>query len=169
MKPRTPFRGVLRLITAAAVSGLILAALFHFIPPAEVWAGDLSSSAGPASEKTPIDLSQTAPKPGEPAAKNLFLDGAAKLLLVLAAVFALFWVLRRFQPAGFGTPSPGGPFEIAALVGLSAKSRLALVRFGERLLLLSVGAERTEKLAETTDPDEIARILASLKRKGAEK
>ena len=157
LSPQSPFHR----INAAALSLVIFAALFAFSP--------ISASAddeSPALEKTPIHFSADAPKKSEPTAKHLLLDGVAKLLLVLAAVFALFWFLRRFQAAGRGVPAPGGAFDVLSLVPLSAKSRLVLVRFGGRLLLLSVTGERIEKLAETGDPDEVARIGEAIKRKG---
>ena len=154
--PQNPFRR----ISAAALSLVIFAALFAFSPVSANADGE-----SPALEKTPINLSADPPQKSGPAAKHLLLDGAAKLLLVLAAIFALFWFLRRFQTAGRGLPAPGGAFDVLSLVPLSAKSRLALVRFGSRLLLLSVTGERTETLAETSDPDEVARILGAIKRK----
>ena len=167
-------RGGFYLKSAATVPLLILAALFAFTPgsvradgAAPVQDSRAESTADTAG-KTPIDLSEHSARPLMPSSGNLLLDGAAKLLLVLAAVFALFWLLRRIQMPWRGGPTPGGPFEVASLIPLSAKSRLALVRFGNRLLLLSVAADRTEKLAETADPEEVARILDSLKRKGTE-
>lgn len=163
-------RGDFHLKGAATVSLLILAALFAFIP-GPVRADDIApeqASAADRTEKTPIDLTEHSARPNMPSSGKLLIDGAAKLLLVLAAVFALFWFLRRIQMPWRGGPTPGGLFEVASLIPFSAKSRLALVRFGNRLLLLSVAADRTEKLAETTDPEEIARILDSLKRKGTE-
>ena len=167
-------RGGFYLKNAATVPLLILAALFAFIP-GSVRADGAVSEQGPAAEsaaeaavKTPIDLSEHSARPLMPPSGNLLIDGAAKLLLVLAAVFALFWFLRRIQMPWRGGPAPGGPFEVASLIPLSAKSRLALVRFGNRFLLLSVASDRTEKLAETDDPEEVAQILGSLKRKGTE-
>ena len=162
-RTREPFR----LTSAAAVALTVLAALFAFIPASAGFADDAEPPA--AAEKTPIDLSNQTPRPAAPAAGRLLIDGAAKLLLVLAAVFALFWLLRRFQTAGRGIPAPGGAFEVLSLIPLMPKSRLALVRFGNRLILLSLAADRTEKVAETSDPGEVARILDAVERKGAEK
>ncbi|MBO7708572.1 MAG: flagellar biosynthetic protein FliO [Thermoguttaceae bacterium] len=166
LTPDARTRGPFRLTSAAAVALTVLAALFAFIPSSSGFADDAEP---PAAEKTPIDLSNQTPRPAAPAAGRLLLDGAAKLLLVLAAVFALFWLLRRFQTAGRGIPAPGGAFEVLSLIPLSPKNRLALVRFGNRLILLSLAADRTEKVAETSDPDEVARILDAVERKGAEK
>lgn len=166
LTPDARTRGPFRLTSAAAVALTVLAALFAFIPASAGFADDAEP---PAAEKTPIDLSDQTPRPAAPAAGRLLLDGAAKLLLVLAAVFALFWILRRFQTAGRGIPAPGGAFEVLSLIPLSPKNRLALVRFGNRLILLSLAADRTEKVAETSDPDEVARILDAVERKGAEK
>lgn len=168
-------RGGLYLKNAATVPLLILAALFAFIPGpvradgAVSEQGSAAESAAETAGKTPIDLSEHSARPLMPPSGNLLIDGAAKLLLVLAAVFALFWFLRRIQTPWRGGPAPGGPFEVASLVPLSAKSRLALVRFGNRLILLSLAADRTEKVAETSDPEEVARILDAVERKGAEK
>lgn len=143
---------------AATLLLVIFAALFASMPGS----ADADTAPPAVAEKTPIRLDAETPPKGIPAAKTLLIDAAAKLLLVLAAVFALFWLLRRFLSTGRGMPTPGGAFEVISLVPLSAKCRLALVRFGNRLLLLSVAAERVETIAETDEPNDVARILEAV-------
>lgn len=118
-----------------------------------------------ASEKTPISAAPSEHVPA-PQAKNIFFDASAKLLLVLGAVYILFFLLKRFYPGTAPLKTCDGAFGVQASIPLTVKSRLVLVRFGSKLLLLSVGGDRTEKIAESADPGEIEAICASLKKKG---
>ena len=65
------------------------------------------------------------------------------LILVLAAVFAAAWVVRRLRNFGrFG----GGAIEIVADIALGAKERAVLVQVGKQQLLLGVTANQVNTL-----------------------
>ena len=175
MTQLSPFRSPSRFPSAAAVFGLFLAVflLLSGGPASAVGAldaGDPSESAGPADgpeTKTPIDYSPAAASPILKRNAHPLADTAAKLLLVLAAVFALFWILRRFRTPALNAAGQEGAFGIAALIPLTGKTRLALLRFGKKLLLVSASADHVRLLAETADPEEIETVLASLRRSAA--
>jgi flagellar protein FliO/FliZ len=71
------------------------------------------------------------------------------LLLVLAAVFAAAWLVRRLR--GFGRPG-NGAIEVIADLPLSAKERAVLVRVGNQQLLLGVAPGRVSTLYVLTEP-----------------
>lgn len=111
-------------------------------------------------EKTPIAL--TAEKKNETELpKNLFLDTAGKLLIVLGVIYLLFLLLRKFSPGLCTARYSSRTFGVTASIPLTGKSRLVLVRFGTKLLLLAVNGDRTVKIAETADPQEADAIMES--------
>lgn len=112
-------------------------------------------------EKTPIPLPAEKEKSVK-LPKNLFLDTAGKLLVVLGAVYLLFLLLRKLSPESLMTRFSNRKFGVAASLPLSGKSRLVLVRFGTKLLLLSVSGDKTVKLAETADQQEVNAIIETL-------
>ena len=164
-------------LSSTAHFGLIFTVLF-FLSCKPIPAGgepDAGNQAGNAEQagsaepeiKTPISFSKDShPSALRPGAHPL-IDTAAKLLLVLAAVFALFWLLRRFRTPSLNLFGQEGVFGVAALIPLTSKTRLALLRFGKKLLLVSASGERIQLLAETADSEEIESILASLRRSAA--
>lgn len=82
---------------------------------------------------------------------------AGSLTVVLAAFLALAWLLRKSLPQG---PRPL-PDEVVKLLGrtiLTARQQAYLLKFGNKLLLLSVSPTGVDSIAELTDPDEVNRI-----------
>ena len=71
------------------------------------------------------------------------------LLLVLAAVFAAAWLMRRLR--GFGKVGQGA-IEILADIPLSTKERAMLVRVGKQQLLLGVAPGRVNTLHVLAEP-----------------
>ena len=71
------------------------------------------------------------------------------LVLVLAAVFAAAWAVRRLKTFGrFGS----GPIEIIADVSIGAKERAVLVQVGGKQLLLGVAPGRVTTLHVLEEP-----------------
>jgi flagellar protein FliO/FliZ len=71
------------------------------------------------------------------------------LLLVLGAVFAAAWLVRRLR--GFGKAGQGA-IEILADVPLSTKERAVLVQVGKQQLLLGVAPGRVNTLHVLSEP-----------------
>jgi flagellar protein FliO/FliZ len=57
------------------------------------------------------------------------------LLVVLAAIFALAWLLKRFGPTQMG---PGGAMKVLGGVSVGPRERLVLVEVGETWLIVGV-------------------------------
>lgn len=77
------------------------------------------------------------------------------LAIVLASIFVLVWVFRRFQPAGT-RHGVAGPLHVLSRQFLSNRQSLLLVRLGRRILLIGLTADRMSTLADVSDPDEAA-------------
>ncbi len=71
------------------------------------------------------------------------------LLLVLGAVFALAWALKRVR--GFGS-RVGSSVEVLAQVPLAAKERAVLVRVGATQILIGVAPGRVNTLYVLPEP-----------------
>jgi flagellar protein FliO/FliZ len=71
------------------------------------------------------------------------------LLIVLAAVFAAAWLMRRMR--GFGKAGQGA-IEIIADVSLSTKERAVLIQVGKQQLLLGVAPGRVNTLHVLAEP-----------------
>jgi flagellar protein FliO/FliZ len=80
------------------------------------------------------------------------------LLLVLAAVFAAAWVVRRVRGFGkFGSPA----ITVIADVGLGPKERAVLVQVGTQQLLLGVAPGRVSTLHVLTEPVAAVNVMAA--------
>jgi flagellar protein FliO/FliZ len=71
------------------------------------------------------------------------------LLLVLAAVFAAAWVVRRLR--GFGKFG-GGALQVVTEIAVGTKERVVLVQVGNQQLLLGVAPGRVNTLHVLTEP-----------------
>jgi flagellar protein FliO/FliZ len=71
------------------------------------------------------------------------------LLIVLAAVFAAAWLMRRLR--GFGRVG-AGTMDVLAELPLSSKERAVLVRVGSQQLLLGVAPGRVTTLHVLVEP-----------------
>ncbi len=93
-----------------------------------------------------------APRAAEPVATSPaagLVQVTFSLLLVLAAVFAAAWAVRRLK--GFGRLGPGA-IEVIADVALGPKERAVLVQVGKQQLLLGVAAGNVSTLHVLTEP-----------------
>lgn len=119
-----------------------------------------AKTASAAQTKTPIipELSETdSPEKKSENVPGLFFRMIANLLLVLAAVFLLFYFLKRFAPRQ-NQPGSKGIIDVVGEYPLTMKARLSILRFGSKLILVSIGGDRVETLAVIDDPAEIAEI-----------
>jgi flagellar protein FliO/FliZ len=79
------------------------------------------------------------------------------LLLVLAAVFAAAWVVRRLR--GFGRFG-GGALQVVAEIAVGAKERAVLIQVGKQQLLIGVAPGRVSTLHVLSEPIEGQRTQA---------
>jgi flagellar protein FliO/FliZ len=106
------------------------------------------SAAFAAEPDKPFAAPQVAARVATPSAGSL-VQVTLSLVLVLAAVFAAAWLVRRLKTFGrFGS----GPIEVIADVSLGAKERAVLVQVGGKQLLLGVAPGRVSTLHVLEEP-----------------
>lgn len=89
------------------------------------------------------------------------------LAFVLVIIVALAWAARRLFPR-VGRIGGEGAITVLSRCALSPKQSLCLVRLGRRIVLLGMTPDRINPLAEITDPDEAARLIAAASSQRAE-
>jgi flagellar protein FliO/FliZ len=101
-----------------------------------------------AAEQQPFAAPRAAEAVAGPGAGSLA-QVTLSLVLVLAAVFAAAWLVRRVR--GFGRLGPGA-IEILADVAVGTKERAVLVQVGRQQLLLGVAPGRVSTLHVLAEP-----------------
>jgi flagellar biogenesis protein FliO len=134
-------------------------------------AADVPAQVAPAASQpeSPIEAAPASPalKPRNPANRSETgkrpegLSSAAtvagSLALVLGVFFLVVWALRRASPNA-SAALPTEVFEVLGRAPLANRQQAHLLRCGNKLLLLSVGATDTKTLTEITDPAEVDRL-----------
>src|SRR5690606_1646689 len=95
------------------------------------------------------------------ASGNGALGAIASLVFSLAVVLGLFFLVAWLMRRGMPTASRSLPAEVVEVLGrapLAGRQQMHVVRFANKLLLVSVSPDRTETLAELVDPQEIKRV-----------
>jgi len=116
-------------------------------------------AAAPVSQSSPVDESsdrlpfmaestreeqQAAPSTG-----GLMLRTLGALLLIVGLIVAAAWGMKRFGGARFGKAVDDSPtLQVLNSVGLGDKRSIAVVRFGERTMLIGSTAQSITLLAE---------------------
>src|SRR5262249_4582509 len=80
------------------------------------------------------------------------------LTVVLGLFFLLTWLMRRGMP----NSAARLPDEVVAVLGrapLAGRQQMHVLRFGNKLLLVCATASGFDKLAEITEPEEVARLV----------
>lgn len=126
------------MIPSPAVRGRLLTATLMLL---------VSSFAYAAEQGKPFAAPQAADPVAATSAGSLA-QVTISLVLVLGAVFAAAWVVRRLR--GFGRFG-GGAIQIVAEIGLGAKERAVLVQVGRQQLLLGVTASQVSTLHVLTE------------------
>jgi len=137
-----------------------------------------SESTVPATETRPAKEAEPLPfaleDVGEtnrevPSAAGLLFRTLGALLLIVGLIVAVSWGLRRFGGGRFGTARKEGPaLNVITTVSLGSRRSLAVVRFGERNLLIGTTAQTVTLLAaedalsgevQTPTPRSVADLL----------
>ncbi len=95
--------------------------------------------------------------PGTPSAVPAVLSMFASLAVVLGLFLGVMWFLRRGLPKGARILS-SDVVEVLGRAPLAGRQQMHLLRFGNRLLLISVSPSGAETLAEISDPAEVDRL-----------
>jgi len=84
--------------------------------------------------------------------------GIGALGVVLGLVGGSFWAIRRWVPSM--RVSDSRIVRVVGRVAVSPKHNVALLRFGRRFILVGIAGERMSTLAEVTDAEEVAELVA---------
>ena len=111
---------------------------------------ETGSDAAPSAEKSSRPLASPA------------VTVTSSLAIVLGLFAAMVWMSRRFSSRGGG----GGviPNEVMQPLGSSSidsRTRVTLLRCGNRILVLAQTQHGVQSLAEITDPEEVRALTAS--------
>lgn len=93
---------------------------------------------------------QAAAEPPAVSTSGALLQGLLGLGMVLAALAAFFWFLRRFSP---GQTAAQGVVKVVGGVMLGPRERLVVVEVGETWLLLGVGGGQVSTLHTLPRPE----------------
>jgi flagellar biogenesis protein FliO len=122
--------------------------------------------AAPANEAAPDALPLTPPTktPAGAAQKPRGATGAitslvSSLAVVLGLFFVVVWLAKRSSPKGAAL-LPAEVLEVLGRASLTPRQQMHVVRFGNKLLLVSLSPAGAEPLAEIDDPAEVERVLA---------
>lgn len=105
----------------------------------------------------PDDPTLTQPPPSSPAGAlwTMF----TSLVVVLGLFFGVVMLSRRGSPGG-PPPLPKEAFEVLGRAPLAGRQQAQIIRFGDKLILLSVSASGVDSIAEVTSPEEVDRIAS---------
>jgi flagellar protein FliO/FliZ len=89
------------------------------------------------------------PQPGSPLSVGSLAQLTLSLLAIVALIFAISWVLRRFK-----ITLPRGSADMAVLdqVAIGPRERIALVRVGDSQVLVGIGAGGIVPLTPLANP-----------------
>lgn len=79
------------------------------------------------------------------------------LALVLSLIMGCFWGLRKILPS-LRAPQHSEAIKIIARTALTPKQHLALVKCGQRMILIGVSPDRIDSLSEVEDAHEISTL-----------
>ncbi|MDD3586170.1 MAG: flagellar biosynthetic protein FliO [Thermoguttaceae bacterium] len=87
------------------------------------------------------------------------------LILVLGVFLLIAWGMKKIVP-GQSVILPNSVLQCLGQFPLTSRSRLYLLRFGKKLLLVSVCGDETSLVCEVENEDEVAELLTLLKSGG---
>ncbi len=111
----------------------------------------VSAASGPASPVRPFAAPEMAAGPPAAGIGGLT-EVTLALAVVLAAIFALAWLVRRLRVVAGRT----GPLAVLAEVRLGPKERAVLVKVGRAQLLVGVGQGQINTLHVLSEPLDVA-------------
>lgn len=182
----TESRGLLRLFQRGriALPALVLAGSLICVTHARADAPPVSTDAQPDAVASWVERTVAEPESEskivrrrghkEPAiAKVAKADYGAGLtnvatlvwpLIAVLVTIGLLAMLARKWMSGTARFSPDGVIRLLARQYLSNKQSLALVRVGQRLVLLGLTPDRVSSLCEIRDPEEVSALVAAAQR-----
>jgi len=111
-------------------------------------------SGAPQLSRRGIENDSAKPKPST---SGSIVTVISSLAVVLGMFFLAAWLMRRGAPKGSGR-LPGEVVEVLGRAPLIGRQQLHVLRFGGKLVLVSLGSGDIETISEITDPEEVDRL-----------
>jgi flagellar biogenesis protein FliO len=127
-------------------------------PPDAAVPSDGAGSEHALKLTPPTKTSRSDAAPKSPSATGAITSIVSSLALVLGLFFVVVWFARRSAPKG-ASVVPGEVLEVLGRAALTPRQQMHVVRFGNKLVLLSLSPSGAEPLAEIDDPVEVERVL----------
>jgi flagellar protein FliO/FliZ len=146
---RKPFKKAWSMISSAAVIAAVAGSML---------AGSATAVSAPADAAAhPFAAPQATGSPA-PAGVSGLGEVTFALLLVLAAIFAVAWLMRRVRALG---NRAGSAIDVLADVPLGQKERAVLLKVGQTQILLGVAPGRVNTLHVLGEPIDMAKPPAA--------
>lgn len=113
----------------------------------------------------PSPVTGALPRSSEPGAWPLGLDVTAKLIAVIALIYATAAVARRYLLRSPGLTRTA--VRVLETTSLAPKKTVYVLEVGGRVLVVGASESSLSTLAEFTDPDEVAGLVASTRTGGS--
>lgn len=127
----------------------------------------VETSSSPQSETFPrllIEGGETAAATATKAGKNQFAAPLVTVTSSLAVVLGLFavlvWVSRKYGSKTMGGSIPSEVIQTLGSTAIDPRTRITMIRLGNRILVLAQSASGIEPISEITDPDEVRNLTA---------
>ena len=152
-------RGLIQLVFAVMLLAVVVHASADVTtPPADPTTQKVGgSSAGHDPENSRVSDGNEDDDNDRPSG---WLQPLAALGIVIGLIFLTRWGLRRIGLVRH-LGGRNNVLQVLATTSLSPRHQMFLVRMGERLVLVGSGPGGLARLAEVTDPDEVAQLLAA--------
>lgn len=126
------------------------------------WSADTAiQTADKPKTRTPIELKPSKSKsPGVDKPTSTWAAGLSmffSLVIVLCLFLMIAWLFRKTQPGAF-MRLPTGVVQVMGRTAMAPRQQVYVVRFGNKLLLVSHQPGQTQTLCEITDTDEVNRL-----------
>jgi flagellar biogenesis protein FliO len=115
-------------------------------------------AAPQALKLTPPTKAPAGAEKTPPSASGAITSVISSLAVVLGLFFVVVWLAKRNSPKGAAL-LPAEVIEVLGRAPLTPRQQMHVVRFGNKLLLVSLSPAGAEPLAEIDDPVEVERVL----------
>jgi flagellar biogenesis protein FliO len=110
---------------------------------------------------TPLDISSadpTATKQGSGGVFGALVSIGSSFVIVMALFLGVAWFYRKTVATTMGNSLPKQVVEVLGRSSIAARQQLVLVRFGPKLVLVSMVQGETRMISEITDPVEVDKL-----------
>lgn len=123
----------------------------------------ISGSASPESEpkRTPLSppsSSSSEVKTQSGSTLQMLLSVGSSLMMVLGLFLGSVWLYRKSMGSSRATGLPKNVVQILGRTPVATRQQLVLLRFGPKLVLVSMVQGETRTISEITDPHEVDRL-----------